>query len=54
MEREMIDDSASRFKVHGGWIVSMVVGIANYTTVNSVFVPDANHEWVLPEVEENK
>lgn len=44
---EIIDNSSSRLQVPGGWIVKSWKSDCSGVSVHQVFVPDANHEWVL-------
>lgn len=41
------DNGSSRTRVPGGWIVY----VEEYNTPSLVFVPDAHHKWLQPEVE---
>jgi hypothetical protein len=53
-EIERSEDSATyRGKVEGGWLVNQVVnpcGQESLMLMNTTFVPDAQHQWVVDNI----
>jgi hypothetical protein len=50
-DEEVIDNWTSRFKVYGGWIVTIENPKKN--SITSQFILDRNHEWVITNLPHN-